>query len=129
MSNASEFALKRDVRNSAIVREADTARSRMWRWRAAGIVGLAGIAILWAFPATLSQQQQREVDALRKAQRAEEARGRRLRLQVEELRAPARLQTIAEHDLQMVAPKAGSATVIERVVATVPPPHSVVARR
>jgi cell division protein FtsL len=62
-------------------------------------------------------------------QRAEEELvNRHLRLEVETLKAPARVERVATGKLRMVAPTPTDSTVIERVTPAVPP-RSVVARR
>jgi hypothetical protein len=71
----------------------------------------------------------REVDRERHRESAsEEAVNRHLRLEIETLRSPARIERMAKR-LRMVAPSADDAIVIERVIQTPAPPRSVVARR
>jgi cell division protein FtsL len=60
---------------------------------------------------------------------SEEAVNRHLRLEIETLRSPARIERMATGRLRMVAPSADDAIVIERVIQTPAPPRSVVARR
>ena len=59
----------------------------------------------------------------------EELVNRHLRLEVETLKAPARVERVATGKLRMVAPTATDSTVIERVAPAPVPPRSVVARR
>jgi cell division protein FtsL len=54
---------------------------------------------------------------------------RHLRLEIETLRAPDRIERLATERLRMVAPGPGDASVIEMVRPTVDPPGSVLARR
>ena len=54
---------------------------------------------------------------------------RHLRLEVETLKAPARVERVATGKLRMVAPTPTDSTVIERVAPAPVPPRSVVARR
>ena len=54
---------------------------------------------------------------------------RHLRLEIETLRSPARIERLATGRLHMVAPGPEDASVIERVIPAPPPPRSVVARR
>ena len=54
---------------------------------------------------------------------------RHLRLEIETLRAPARIERIATEQLNLVAPGASEAIVIERVVPSPSPEPSVVAIR
>jgi cell division protein FtsL len=59
----------------------------------------------------------------------EEAINRHLRLEIETLRSPERIERMATGRLRMVAPSADDAIVIERVIQTPAPPRSIVARR
>jgi cell division protein FtsL len=52
-----------------------------------------------------------------------------LRLEIETLTAPARIEDHAKRRLRMVAPTVDESTVIERVTASPAPPRSVVAQR
>lgn len=60
---------------------------------------------------------------------AEEDVSRHLKLEIETLRSPARIEQLATERLHMIAPGPADASVIERVRASAPPPRSVVARR
>jgi len=53
---------------------------------------------------------------------------RRLRLEIEALRSPERIEDLAKR-LKLVAPAQGEAIVIERVTPAAPPDKSVVAAR
>jgi cell division protein FtsL len=60
---------------------------------------------------------------------AEEEAARNLRLEIDTLRAPHRIEALATRRLRLVAPSKDEAIVIERVVPSEPPSSSVVARR
>ena len=60
---------------------------------------------------------------------AEEEAARRLRLEIDTLRSPQRIEALATKRLRLVAPSKDEAVVIERVVPSEPPASSVVARR
>jgi hypothetical protein len=60
---------------------------------------------------------------------AEEDAARLLRLEIDTLKAPRRIEALATGKLHLVAPSRDEAIVIERVLAADPPPKSVVARR
>ena len=60
---------------------------------------------------------------------SEEEIRRHLRLEIETLRAPQRIEKLATERLGMVAPSAEDAVVLERVVPSEPPDRSVVAAR
>jgi cell division protein FtsL len=120
MSGEFEYAIKKDVRNNPIVREVDRER-HLEMWRSVG-VGVFLVAVL-LFSAW------QHFEEMQKERSAEEEINRHLRLEIDTLRSPARIERLATQRLGMVAPKAEDATVIERVTSTPPPPKSVVARR
>jgi len=60
---------------------------------------------------------------------AETEINRHLRLELDTLRSPVRIERLATERLQMLAPGPDDASVIERVLPAAPPPRSVVARR
>jgi cell division protein FtsL len=124
-----EYAIKKDVRNNPIVREIDRERHReMWR---STLIG-AFLVIVLLFSAWQHFELLRHGYRLEDMQReraAEEAINRHLRLEIETLRSPARIERMATGRLRMVAPSADDAIVIERVIQTPAPPRSVVARR
>jgi cell division protein FtsL len=60
---------------------------------------------------------------------AEEELTRQLRLEIETLRSPKRIEVLATEWLHLVAPSRDEAIVVERVLPADPPAHSVVARR
>jgi cell division protein FtsL len=124
-----EYAIKKDIRNNPIVREIDLDRYREM-WRSAG-VGVFLVAVLlfsaWQHFEILRQgyregqmQQERAAEA--------EILGH-LRLEIDTLRSPSRIERLATERLKMVIPGPGESSVIERVRHTAPPPRSVVARR
>src|SRR6476646_3460210 len=124
-----EYAIKKDIRNNPIVREVDEARQRQL-WRSMGI-GLFLVAVLlfsaWQHFELLRHGYR--IEQMQKERAAEEEINRHLRLEIDTLRSPARIERLATGRLGMVTPKADDATVIERVTSTPPPPKSVVARR
>jgi cell division protein FtsL len=54
---------------------------------------------------------------------------RHLRLEIETLRAPSRIERIAIGDLHLIAPSHDQAIVLERVTPSAPPAKSIVAAR
>jgi cell division protein FtsL len=68
------------------------------------------------------------LEEMQRERASEEAINRHLRLEIETLRSPERIERMATR-LRMVAPSADDAIVIERVIPTPAPPRSVVARR
>ena len=124
-----EYAIKKDVRNNPIVREVDRERHReMWRSTLIGAV----LVLVLLFSAWQHFELLRHGYRLEQMQREranEEAINRHLRLEIETLRSPARIERMATGRLRMVAPSAEDAIVIERVIPSPAPPRSVVARR
>jgi cell division protein FtsL len=124
-----EYAIRKDVRNNPIVREVDRERNReLWR---SVTLGLFLVAVL-LFSAWQHFELLRHGYRLEQVQReraAEEEINRHLRLEIETLRSPARIERLATGRLDMIAPGPDDAAVIERVVSTPPPPRSVVAQR
>jgi cell division protein FtsL len=124
-----EYAIKKDVRNNPIVRELDEARHRQL-WRSTVIGGVLVLVLL--FSAWQHFELVRHgylMEQLQQERAAEEAINRRLRLEIEALRSPRRIEDIAVRKLHMIQPSREQAIVIERVVPAAPPPRSVVATR
>jgi cell division protein FtsL len=124
-----EYAIRKDVRNNPIVREVDETRQREL-WKSVGVAGLLVIVLLfsaWQHFELLRHGYQAE--ELQRQRAAEEETGRRLRLEIDTLKAPKRIETLATKQLHLVAPSRDEAIVIERVVPADPPSASVVARR
>jgi len=69
------------------------------------------------------------IEQLQKAKDAEEEMTRQLRLEIETLRSPRRIETLATTRLNLVSPKQDEAIVLERVVPAELPASSIVARR
>jgi cell division protein FtsL len=124
-----EYAIKKDVRNNPIVREVDQARQRQL-WRTTGI-GLFLVVVLlfsaWQHFELLRHGYQ--IERMQQERAAEEDVNRHLRLEIDTLRAPRRIEKIATEQLHLVAPGRGQAIVIERVTQTAPPEKSIVASR
>jgi cell division protein FtsL len=126
---AFEYAIKKDVRNNPIVREVDEAKQREL-WQSVGIAGFLVVVLLfsaWQHFELLRHGYQ--VEEIKRQHAAEEETARRLRLEIETLRSPKRIEALATQQLHLVAPSRDEAIVIERVVPADPPAASVVARR
>ena len=126
---AFEYAIKKDVRNNPIVREVDEARQReLW-----GSVGLAALLVLvllfsaWQHFELLRHGY--KVEEMERERAQQEELNRQYRLEIETLRSPKRIETLAVQKLHLVAPTRDEAVVLERVTPTDPPAKSVVARR
>ena len=124
-----EYAIKKDIRNNPIVREVDEARQRALL-RSTLVSGLLVVVVLfsvWQKFQLVSHGY--AMETLQKQRAAEEEVNRQLRLEIETLRAPRRIERIATEQLHLVAPSPDQAIVIERVVPAAPPQKSVVAAR
>jgi cell division protein FtsL len=124
-----EYAIKKDVRNNPIVREIDRDRQReMWRSASIGVV-LVSVLLFSAWQHFELLRHGYRLEQMQR-ERAEEADiNRHLRLEIETLRAPARIERLATERLHMVPPGPADASVIERVVPSPAPPRAVVASR
>jgi cell division protein FtsL len=124
-----EYANKKDVRNSAIVREIDEERQREL-WTSVGIACLLVLVLLfsaWQHFELLRHGYQ--VEELQRERALQEELGRQYRLEIETLQSPKRIEAFATKRLHLVAPSQEEAIVIERVPAADPPARSVVALR
>jgi len=129
MAEPFEYAIKKDVRNNPIVREVDEERQREL-WKSVGIGALIVLVFLFsAWQRTLLLRNGYEVEQMQKQRAAEEELARHLRLEIETLRSPDRIERLATDRLHLVAPSRDEAMVIERVVTSEPPAKSMVARR
>ena len=90
-----EFAIKKDVRNNPIVREVDEAR----QVELAKSVGVAAFLVLvllfsaWQHFELLRHGYQ--IEEMKRQRAAEEETGRRLRLEVDTLKSPKRIETVS----------------------------------
>jgi cell division protein FtsL len=126
---AFEYAIRKDVRNNPIVREVDQARHREL-WQSVGVAVFLVLVLLFsAYQHFELLRHGYQTEELQHQRAAEEEIGRRLRLEIETLKSPKRIEELALRQLRLVAPSRDEAIVIERVLPTDPPAASVVARR
>lgn len=124
-----EYAIKKDVRNNPIVREIDEAQKReLWRSVAIGVF-LVAVLLFSAWQHFELLRHGYQIERMQRERAAEEEVNRHLRLEIESLRDPARIEKIAKDELQLIEPSADEAIVIERVAPAAPPDSSVVASR
>jgi cell division protein FtsL len=123
-----EYAIKKDVRNNPIVREVDSERQRqLWKSLAIGSV-LVAVVLFSAFQNHALVQHGYALQQLQEQKAAEQEINRHLRLELDTLRSPERIEGIAKK-LNLVTPQRDQAIVIERVAPTAPPDTSIVAAR
>ena len=124
-----DYAIRKDVRNTTIVREVDERRQRqLWTSLAIGSV-LVVVVMFDAWQHFELIRQGYAIEAAQKALTEEREVARHLRLEIETLRSPQRLERVAAGQLGMVLPKAADTIVLERVLPSEPPARSVVASR
>ena len=129
MPEAFEYAIKKDVRNNPIVREVDEAR-QIELWKSVGIAGfLVGVLLFSAWQHYELLQHGYQMNQMEKERLSEEDIARHLRLEIETLRSPKRIEKLATETLHLVAPTREEAIVIERVLPADPPARSIVAER
>ena len=129
MAEPFEYAIKKDVRNNPIVREVDETRQREL-WKSVGIAVFLVLVLLFsAWQHFELLRHGYKVEQMQRDRAAEEELTRQLRLEIETLKSPKRIEALATGRLHLVAPSRDEAIVIERVLPADPPAKSVVARR
>jgi cell division protein FtsL len=129
MAEPFEYAIKKDVRNNPVVREIDQTRQREL-WKSVSIAALLVLALLFsAWQHFELLRHGYEIEEMQRQKASEEETARRLRLEIETLKSPKRVESLASTRLHLVAPSRDEAIVIERVMPADPPAKSVVARR
>ena len=111
------------------MREVDARRQReLWMSLAIGVM-LVLVVMFDAWQHFELIRHGYRIEQMQRERAAEDDVRQHLRLELETLRAPQRIERLATGRLGMVAPKAGDAIVLERVLPTEPPARSVVASR
>jgi len=129
MAEPFEYAIKKDVRNNPIVREVDEARHREL-WKSVAVAAFLVVVLLFsAWQHFELLRHGYRVEQMQRDRTVEEEAARHLRLEIDTLRAPQRIEALATKRLRLVAPSKDEAIVIERVVPSELPGSSVVARR
>ena len=124
-----EYAIKKDIRNNPIVREVDQARQReLWRSLVIGVV-LVAVLLFSAWQHFELLQHGYRIEQMQQERTREIEINRHLRLEIETLRSPTRIERIATEQLNLVAPSSDQAVVIERVIPAPMPDRSVVVTR
>jgi cell division protein FtsL len=129
MAEPFEYAIRKDVRNNPIVREVDEERQREL-WKSVAVAGFLVVMLLfWAGQQFELLRHGYQLEELQRQRSAEEDIARHLKLEIQTLRSPKRIEALATERLHLVVPGRDEAIVIERVVPADPPARSVVARR
>ncbi len=124
-----DYAGRRDIRNNPIVREVDKVRQReLWRSAAVGVF-LVFVLLFSAWQHFELLQLGYRIEQMQQERARALVINRHLKLEIETLKAPDRIERIATEQLDLVAPGSDEAIVIERVVPATPPDRSLVATR
>lgn len=124
-----EYEIRKDVRNNQIVREVDEQRQREL-WTSLGIFSLLVSVLLFsAWQHFELLRHGYRIEQVQRDRADEDDISRHLRLELETLRAPQRIEKLATERLGMIAPSPTEAVVLERVTPTPPPAKSLVAVR
>ncbi len=126
---AFEYAIRKDVRNNPIVREVDQERQReLWQSLWIGVV-LVLVLLFSAWQHFELLRHGYRVEEMQRERAVEADISRHLKLEIETLRAPQRIEKLAIGRLHMIAPGPDDAIVLERVTQPTPPARSIVASR
>ena len=126
---AFEYAIKKDIRNNPIVREVDEARLReMLRSTLVGAFVVA-IVLYSAWQHFELVRYGYRIEQMQQQRAAEEKVNRHLKLNIQTLSRPDRIEQLASRRLKLVQPTADDTFILERVVPSEPPARSVVAAR
>jgi cell division protein FtsL len=124
-----DYAIRKDVRNNPIVREVDEERHKQL-WQSVGIgVVLVLVLMFSAWQHFELLRHGYRLEQMQRERAAEEEINRHLRLEIETLRAPQRIEKLATDRLGMVAPGSDEAIVLERVTPAEPAAKALVATR
>ena len=124
-----EYAIRKDVRNNPIVREVDERRQKQL-WQSIAIGGVLVLVLLgtaWQHFELLRHGYR--LEQMQRERATEDEINRHLRLEIETLRAPQRIEKLATQRMGMITPAEGDAIVLERVTPAKPPASSLVATR
>ena len=124
-----ERDIKRDIRNNPIIREVDQARQREL-WRSVGIgVFLVAVLLFSAWQHFELLRHGYRIEQVQQERARELEINRHLRLEIETLKSPKRIEQIATEQLNLVAPSSEDAIVLERIVPSAVPDSGIVAAR
>lgn len=117
------------IRNAPIVRELDTARQRELRGALILAIPLVAVLLFSVWQHFELLQHGYRFEQMRQEYARQQELNRHLRLEIEALRSPARIERLAMGQLQMVAPDSAAELVFERAPERPVPGPPVVARR
>ena len=124
-----EYEIRKDFGNNQIVREVDERRLRdLWMSLGIGLV-LVMVLLFSAWQHFELLRHGYKLEQMQRDRSAENDINRHLRLEMETLRSPQRIEKLATERLGMVSPGDAEAVVLERVTPPEAPARSVVASR
>jgi hypothetical protein len=125
-----EYAIKMDVRNNPIVREIDETRQReLWRSMLVGI-GLVAVVLFSLWQRFSVMRIGADIERMQHELQEEREVSGQLRLEVEMLSAPKRIERLATaRPLYMTLPDQKSTLILERATSVPPPSSAVVVDR
>ena len=124
-----DYVVRRDIQNNPIVRELDKARQReLWRSAAVGVF-LVFVLLFSAWQHFELLQLGYRIEQKQQERARELEINRHLKLEIETLQAPDRIERIATEQLHLVAPGSDEAIVLQPVVPAAAPDRSLVAAR
>jgi len=126
--DAMVFSVPKDIQNHP-VRNVDIARQREMWWSVAFVSILVGALLMVAWQHSQWTDLGYDLTRVQQERAASEAENRHLRLELETLRAPQRIEALALKDLHLVAPSQTEAVVLEMVREAATPSRTLVARR
>jgi cell division protein FtsL len=126
MSIDLEYAIKKDIRNNPVVREADSHQAHELTRTVLVAVLVVGVLLFSVWQHFEMVSARRRIEDLRSMRAEAEVHNRQLRLQLETLRAPSQIERRAQA-LGLRAPTMDETLIVERVRQAAPP-GSVVAR-
>ena len=124
-----ERVIKKDIRNNPIIREVDQTRQRELRRSAVIGVFLVAVLLFSAWQHFELRQHGYRIEEMQQERARELEANRHLRLEIETLQSPKRIDQIATEQLNLVAPSSDEAIVIERVSPATQPDTTIVAPR
>ncbi len=120
---AFEYAIKKDIRNNPIVREVDQARFKeMWRSASVGAL-LVAILLYSAWQHFELIRYGYRIEQMQKERAAEEQINRHLKLSIQTLTRPDRIELLASTRLKMVQPAPPTPTSSSASSRTKRPPR------
>src|SRR3954469_14559592 len=112
MAEPFEYAIRKDVRNNPIVREVDEERQREL-WKSVAVAAFLVLMLLfWAWQHFELLRHGYQVEQLQRQRATEEETARHLKLELETLRSPKRIELLATSRLHLIAPSRDEAIVI-----------------